>query len=292
MKQLIIIILLSIQTQLVPAQIQYAIDSTEMMIGDQVTLSISGASHHPTLDQLSQGDIEVVRQWIDSTEHGSDGYTYKYLLTCFEEGEHWIHLSPTDSIMLKVNDVANVDTTDVTIRDIAEIVKEPVTFKEVLPWIVIGLLAAGLIYVLISIVRKKPIITVPQPKAIPPHETALTELARLKERQLWQNGMAKPYHTELTDIVRMYIERVCDIRVTDMTSDQTIEAMQERFPQNTAVKENIYRILTTADLVKFAKSEPLPHEHELSMSQAVALVNTINEELEKETRQKEEQQHE
>lgn len=292
MKQLIIIILLSIQTQLAQAQIKYAIDSTEMMIGDQVTLTITGESHHPTLDQLAQGDIEVVRQWIDTSENSSSGVSYKYRLTCFEEGEHWIHLSPTDSIMLKVNDVSDVDTTDVTIKDIAEIIKEPVTFREILPWIAIALFAAGLIYVLISVLRKKPIITVPQAKAIPPHETALSELTRLKERQLWQNGMAKRYHTELTDIVRNYIEQVCGIRVTDMTTDQTIEAIQERFPQNKEIQEILQRILTTADLVKFAKSEPLPHEHELSMSQAVTLVNTIKEDLETETRQKEEKLHE
>lgn len=292
MKQLIIIILLSIQTQFVQAQIDYALDSTEMMIGDQVVLTINGDSQHPTIEQITQGHIEIVRQWIDSSEDRPGSLSYKYLLTCFEEGEHWIHLTSTDSIMLKVNDVPNVDTTDVTIRDIAEIVKEPVTFKEVLPWIAIVLFAAGLIYVLISIIRKKPIIAVPQPKTIPPYETALSELGRLKERQLWQNGMVKKYHTELTDIVRNYIEQVCGIRVTDMTTDQTLESIQERFPKNTAIKESLHRILTTADLVKFAKSEPLPHEHELSMNQAVVLVNTINEDLETEKRQKEENLHE
>ena len=36
----------------------------------------------------------------------------------------------------------------------------------------------------------------------------------------------------------------------------------------------LQQILQTADMVKFAKSQPLPHQHDLSMSQATAFVRS------------------
>ena len=50
------------------------------------------------------------------------------------------------------------------------------------------------------------------------------------------------------------------------------------------------QILTTADMVKFAKSEPLPYEHDRSMSNAVAFVQQtvpqpVADEAEKEEKQ-------
>lgn len=292
MKQLIITILLSLSAFMAQSQINYAIDSTEMMIGDQVTLTITGATDYPTIEQLSQNNIEVIRQWIDSADDKSGTLQYKYQLTCFEEGEHWLLLTENDSVLLTVNDVANVDTTNATLRDIAEVIKEPVTFKEVLPWIALAIVVAVLAYVLTSIIKKKPLITLPQAPVIPPHEIALAQLEKLRERQLWQNGMIKQYHTELTDIVRNYIELVCHVSVTDMTTDQTIEAMHEKFPKETAIHESLSQILHTADMVKFAKSEPLPHEHDNSMTQAVSVVKAIHELLSIPKQQKEEVKHE
>ena len=44
--------------------------------------------------------------------------------------------------------------------------------------------------------------------------------------------------------------------------------------------EKLQQILTTADMVKFAKSEPLPNEHDRSMNYAVSFVqetaNAVN----------------
>ena len=57
-----------------------------------------------------------------------------------------------------------------------------------------------------------------------------------------------------------------------MTSDETIDAINGQWP---TVGNHLKDIFTTADLVKFAKSEPLPHEHERSMSDAVEFVKQL-----------------
>ena len=102
-----------------------------------------------------------------------------------------------------------------------------------------------------------------------PEERALQALEELRNSHLWQNGKVKEYHTELTDIVRRFIEEATGIRATEMTSDETVEAVGGLWPVGGGQLKSIF---TTADLVKFAKSEPLPHEHEASMTLSVQFV--------------------
>ena len=110
-----------------------------------------------------------------------------------------------------------------------------------------------------------------------PDERALDNLEALRQKQLWQSGRVKEYHTELTDTVRTFIEEATGIRATDMTSDETIEEMENG---KWTVDNSLLRdIFTTADLVKFAKSEPLPHEHDRSMSEATEFVKSLWEQV-------------
>ena len=97
----------------------------------------------------------------------------------------------------------------------------------------------------------------------------------------------KEYHTELTDAVRRFIEESTAIRATDMTSDETVEEIENlKLKIETSLLEDIFR---TADLVKFAKSEPLPHEHDRSMANAVEFVKQMWQQVKP---QEEEAQHE
>ena len=58
-----------------------------------------------------------------------------------------------------------------------------------------------------------------------------------------------------------------------MTSDETVAALEDsEWKIDCAALRDIF---TTADLVKFAKSEPLPHEHDRSMSEAVDFVGNM-----------------
>jgi hypothetical protein len=73
--------------------------------------------------------------------------------------------------------------------------------------------------------------------------------------------------------VRTFIEEATGIRATEMTSDETVEEIENlKLKIETSLLKEIF---TTADLVKFAKSEPLPHEHDRSMSEAVQFVKEL-----------------
>ncbi|MBO4599877.1 MAG: hypothetical protein J5641_03970 [Bacteroidales bacterium] len=258
--------LLSTQT----TRYNFHLDSTTIMLGDQTVLAIEPATLYPTLEELTHNDIVAVSQWTDSANGN-----FCTALTSFEEGEHWLHVG-VDSVLITVKDVPGVDTTNTNIRDIANILRQPYTFGEIakVVGIVLGILAlvAAIVFVIIRIKNHKPLISIPQAPPLPPDTRALNALEELRQRQLWQQGLVKEYHTELTDIVRNYLEETYNIQSTEMTTDQTLDAFHGSEAYTVEAESMLQQMLQTADMVKFAKSQPLPYQHDLSMTQAVDFV--------------------
>ncbi|MFI5238050.1 MAG: hypothetical protein ACHQLA_08935, partial [Ignavibacteriales bacterium] len=88
---------------------------------------------------------------------------------------------------------------------------------------------------------------------------------------LWQKGMVKEYHSKITGIVRGYFEERFNLPALELT---TSEQMQQLNKVSSA--ESILIItnefLNNADLVKFAKFQPLPSVNETMMKQAKEIV--------------------
>ena len=259
---------------LVSAQVVYQLDTNNITIGDQVTLSISGVENYRTLEELNQNGVVALKQWEDTVKRIQ--YT---TLTSFDEGNHSIMFGAEDSLVLAVNDVEGVDTVNVQIKDIAPIIKVKYTFWEIFRWILLGLAVAALIVGIIYIVKRvkahKPIIELHPEPVIPPDEKALKALETLRRKELWQTGKVKEYYTELTDIVRNYLEEAWGINSTDMTSDETLDAYHDSRAYDDVCETKLRQMLRTADMVKFAKGEPLPNEHTQAMSHAVEFVDAL-----------------
>lgn len=250
---------------------QYRLDSTTFLIGDQVLLTIQPSDRYPSLEDLTNNDVVALRQWVDS----ADG-TLHTAITSFEEGEHWYRIG-ADSLLLTVRDVEGVDTTNTDIKDIAGIMRQPYTFGEIAKTVgcIVGilLLIAAAVFVILRLKHHKPIIAIPQAPPIPPHTRALDALEELRQQQLWQQGMPKEYHTRLTDILRAYLAERFQIQSAEMTTDQTLDAFRCCPAATKETADMLRHILQTADMVKFAKSEPLPYQHDQSMTLSVGFVN-------------------
>ncbi len=252
----------AVMTGRVQAQATLADDT--IVLGDQTVVS----GH---FDRLDGDGIELLRQTVDSVSGEQQA-----VITSFEPGLHWLHVSVDDSLSLVVTDV-EVDTATAEIRDLAPIARVPYTFWEIFRWVLLAWAVAAVGVVVWWLVERKrrhgSIFVHHEPvDTRNPYERASEALEALREGRLWQAGKVKEYHTALTDIVRRFIEEAAGIRATDMTSDETVEAVEGRWPE---VSGQLRDIFTTADLVKFAKSEPLPHEHEASMAKAVKVVVRI-----------------
>ena len=194
---------------------------------------------------------------------------------------------PSNGVTLNVYTM-QIDTTKGP-TDIKMPYGAPLTLKEVTPYILgVILIGAIIFFLLYSIKRKKknqPLFVRPPKPKEPAHVVALRELDRIKDEKIWQKGKTKLYYSELTDTLRTYIEDRFGIRAMEQVTDEILDSFRR---QKGLISEktfaNLSQTLQVADLVKFAKYEPLPDDVNLSLVNAYFFVNeTRKEEPKKET---------
>ncbi|MBQ0056396.1 MAG: hypothetical protein KBT20_01960 [Bacteroidales bacterium] len=113
----------------------------------------------------------------------------------------------------------------------------------------------------------------------PAHVVALRALTELNGRKLWQEGKHKQFHTELTDILRQYIERRYNVQAMEKTTDEILDELVELTISQRSSHNNLKEVLQMADLVKFAKYEPLPDENQLVYMNSRLFVEQTKESL-------------
>ncbi len=275
------------------------LDTAAMLIGDQVKLNLhfsfpsNAMIRWPILPDTILGKIQVLsRSTIDTTfsaDKKNITLGQRILLTSFDSGFYTIPpirffyrkagdtavlYQQTDMLLLNVHTI-RVDTTK-AFKPIKGPVHIPISFREMLPWILGGLLLIVLVFFLFYFFRKRsksePVFTLKPRVVLLPHEAALAELEKLRVQKLWQEGRTKEYHTILTDILRTYIEARFKRNAMESTTSEIIDELTglPEIPRESL--EKLRQILVLADLVKFAKSQPLPAEHESSLVSGVAFV--------------------
>ena len=298
---LIFILLLVISGQTFAQRLRAiaSLDSTNILIGDQVklTLEIEYPQYikvkFPQVPDTIEEFIEVLRRTpIDTIK--TEGETLQKLIqtftiTSFDSGSYQIppfwfafemdNISdsiPSNSVWLNVYTL-EVDTS-MGPTDIKMPYGAPVILKEVIPYIMgIILIGALLFFALYSIKRKKnnqPIfIRPPKPKE-PAHIIALRELERIKNEKLWQKDKTKQYYSEVTEALRIYIEDRFQIPAMEQTTDEILQSFRSRKELiNEKSFTNLNQILSLADLVKFAKYKPLPDDDNLTLINSFFFVN-------------------
>ena len=151
-----------------------------------------------------------------------------------------------------------VDTTKQKLFPIKAIVDEPMVlddFKPYLWWVILALAVIGfLLYYFVFRKKKEEIEEVIIP-ALPPYEEAMEKLKELDGKLLWQNNKIKPYYSELTDIIRSYIERELKVPALESTTDELIETLSdfEKNRNNCYNKRNNYQIKEITTRSRFSK---------------------------------------
>jgi hypothetical protein len=209
---------------------------------------------------------------IDTTK--KEGYyqlTKTYGLTQFDSGIYTIpkqkirigeNIFFTDSLQVQVNPVV-VDTSKQKLFDIKpliEVDKKPSKIWRTLGFILLALLGiGGVLYWFIW--RKKPMSEAEKIAALKPYERAKLALEKLDEERYFENEEIKTYYSDLTLILRQYLDEKVYEQSLESTTDELIFRLKtlEAANQIKLSKEtiqNIETILKRADLVKFAKSKP------------------------------------
>ena len=244
----------------------------------------------PLENPVVQG-VEVIENWkIDTLKSRKDALDLRIhsTLTSFDSGSFvvpgrelyllrpdgqvdTVHL---DDLTLEYTTIP-VDTANFEVQPMKAQMKYPVTFAEVAPWGA-GLLALILLaWVLVRYWQRRranqPVFGAPKP-VDPPHVVALRDLDRIRQAQLWQNNQTKQFYTEVTEVLRKYIEDRYDVSAMESTTPEIL-AMLKAFSIPATEFADLQDLLTTADMVKFAKYVALQEENERAIPVAVRFVN-------------------
>jgi hypothetical protein len=98
-------------------------------------------------------------------------------------------------------------------------------------------------------------------KSKPPIEKAITALKLLEAKDLKEQLDFKEYYSKLTEIVKNYFEEDISLDALESTTDELIDKLElmkdsGKLSLDTKTIQNFKSVLKTADLVKFAKSNP------------------------------------
>jgi hypothetical protein len=284
------------------------LDSTNILIGDQIKLFLeidyppSVTVEFPNVPDTLSEFIEVLdKSPIDTIDIENSALLKQirsYTITSFDSGSYqvapqWFKINvngtidsvPTNGVTLNVFTM-QIDTTR-GLTDIKMPFPAPLTLKEVTPYILGVILIGAIIFlVLYSLKRKKknqPFFALPVKPKEPPHVIALRELDRIKNEKIWQKDKIKQYYSEVTDVLRNYIEDRFEIRAMEQTTDEILDSFRYRRDLlGEKSLQNLSQILSLADLVKFAKYQPLPDDNNLTLVNSYFFVNdTKKEELKK-----------
>ncbi len=253
------------------------IDTSAIKIGEQIQYKVVVETDSVNTvyfpEDQTFSPMEMVEALTIDTTTNKDRRTLQriYALTQFDSG---IYIIPpqriaineqpffTDSFQIRVADVV-VDTTKQQLYDIKPLIEVNRNYASIWKWL-LGIIAilgviGGLVYWFYF--RKKPLTEEEKVALLPPYDRALLQLKELENSRYLIQDEFKKYYSELTGIVRSYLEEEIHVSALESTTDQLIERLEllkdaGELPLETTTIDQFKKVLKTADLVKFAKSKP------------------------------------
>ncbi len=258
-------------------KVSSSVDVENIKIGEQVKFKIEVEADSTALVVFPEGQtfapLEMVEISETDTIRVKDRITLQriYALTQFDSGAYKLprqkiqvedRIFYTDSLRITVANVA-VDTIAQPMYDIkTHIDVSKNSTISVLVWLsilLVLLVIGGLLYWFVF--RKKPLTEEEEIALLPAYDRALLELKKLENSRYLIHSEYKTYYSELTGIVRQYIEEDVHVSALESTTDELIEKLELlKDSGNLKIDHDTIaqfkRVLQTADLVKFAKSKP------------------------------------
>lgn len=268
-------------------------DSAQYKIGQWVLLHVDaqlpqGVDSLVPVPRDSVGPFEILAVEPAQPADGRQQWTFR--LTMFDTGNVFIppiaftFRSNTDTAFriaysnpLPLSIVGIPIDAKGDIKDIKPPLDAPWKFEDFLPYLIAlaVLVLAGLAYYYYRKKKKeREAALVPPKPTIPPGQTALAALRVLEDKHLWQQGKVKLFYSEVTEIVRRFLEDQFGLLALESTSDEILDQLH-RVPKAAPLQARCRSFLTTADLVKFAKYQPGPEEHERELRSAYEIVRAL-----------------
>lgn len=271
--------------------VQVKFDNAHILIGDHIQLTVDIAAAPGTAieaigyAQWAEGKVDVLEEGPLNTivEAPQLLMQQQIRLTSFDTGYHRM---PPLEVIYSLNGVrdtarsSNLGLTVATVpveeeaelRDNKDIIAEPFGVLDALPYLLAALLVGFVIwYVLRRRARTHAVpAALPSPPA-PPHVIALEKLDALAAAAAWERGDIKVFQTELTYVLREYLEARFNINALEATTPEIMRDVQ-RTPLATDHADALKEVLDTADRVKFAKAVPPVAVHPAALAAVRAFV--------------------
>ncbi len=270
-------------------RVSVQLDTTDILIGDQfqyeLILELSKNSELQSIDYAAieqAEEIELIEQsGLDTiSDRGNVLLMQRLTLTSFDSGYHKIPSVPVSILengrpkTIRTNDLAfNVSiipiaSDTVSLAPIKTIIEEPLKFQDILPYLLIGVGIIALVMVIYYYLSSRKKEVKPPPSVIvPAHQVALEKLKALQSKKLWQQGKIKQFQSELTHIVREYLENRFEIPALESTTEETLQ-MVKKLDLATNWHDKLRDMFQIADLVKFAKAKPPADFHDQILIEA------------------------
>jgi len=230
-------------------------------------------------DTLQQREDKIlqIRRWLTITSWESGFHPVEPHEFGFVANRDTVFFQ-SQPLLLEVTEFALEEQAE--LKDIKDILKQPVTFREILPWLLLALLLGLVSFFLTRYLKnrrkkKSEPVSIWEKPEIPAHLAAISSLEDLKAKKLWEQGYIKQYYIELTAIVRQYIEKRFEVDALEMTTPETLVAMQPKLESSTW--DQLKDLLESADLVKFAKFIPHENHHSDAMEISFDFVHLTRE---------------
>ena len=258
-------------------QVEAVVDSMKIKIGEQITYTISVEADTTDLVVFPEGQsfmpLEVIEFYdTDSLKEDRKFRLIKqYALTQFDSGKYTIPQQKvlvgdkvffTDSVNVEIRGIV-VDTTKQKLYGIKPLIEVKKSYSD---WWKLLLLIALVVALVTSIVywfflRKKPMTEEERIAVLPPYERAKLALKKLDEADYLSRRDIKSYYSDLTMIMRRYIDEKVYDHALESTTQELVDRLQllkdgNQIDLDPKTIDNIEVVLKRADLVKFAKSRP------------------------------------
>jgi len=275
--------------------VEAELDSMMMWVGQQtgihveVTCDVGQKVEFPAYRDTIVKGLEIIPPVTTDTQYVNDRQrmvlTRNYTVTSFDSALIYIPYIPVtvDGEVYRSDRLALAFMSyDISEEDAKQIfgpkenMKTPVRFYEVkvlvLYWILSAIAIVAAFYLLLRYRDDKPIIRriKIEPK-VPAHVRAISDIEELRQAGGPHNEDSKAYYTKLTDILREYINDRFGFNATEMTSYEIMENLEQSRDKESL--SELRDLLSTADMVKFAKFKPMLNENDRNLINALEFVN-------------------
>ncbi len=283
-------------------EVDVVVDRKQIRIGEQaeIKLSVAIPKENPPQVRFPQiGDtlvafVEVLhRSDIDTLPTAAQvketRLEQRIYITSFDTGYYAIPpftfvidgvKASTQAFLFEVQWYADADTASapLPIRDIYTIELNALDYISAYwPYAIGGLVLVGLLVVVVLLLKKwmnQRAARTPEAAeapVVPAHIRALEALEEAKRNKLYTRNKTKQYHTEITDIVRNYLEEALRIPAHELTTRQIVARLRyEHLPKGAILL--VQRIMELADMVKFAKERPDDASNEQVVDDAIDFI--------------------